>query len=121
MDVKINETGKIESLSIIDRKSGVNWVADLIGNAGAFNDDQFGWGEENQIRTCDQETYDWWANYIAATERADDFRAELEEEYGYDAVRDALEEVLYGAEFNDVPAYTMQALEEFKAAQEAAQ
>lgn len=121
MDVKINETGKIEVLGLIDRSSGVNWIEGFIGNAGAFNDGQFGWDEEAEIRTCDQATYDWWAEYIAATEEADEMRAELTDEYGSDVIEPVVWAALEGVEFNDIPSYTIQALAEFKAAQEATQ
>ena len=36
MDVKIIETGEMESLSIID--NGINWINDLMGNHEALPD-----------------------------------------------------------------------------------
>jgi hypothetical protein len=112
MQVRINETSKIEELVIIDRKSGVNWVSDMIGNDG-----QFGYDSDAEIRTCDQETYDWWSAYISATEEADDRLAEVSEIYGSDLVQEYIWAALEGVEFNDIPAAQMQALDYFVAEQ----
>jgi N-methylhydantoinase B/oxoprolinase/acetone carboxylase alpha subunit len=117
MQVRINETSKIEELVIIERKSGVNWVSDMIGNVGAFNDGQFGYDSDAEIRTCDQETYDWWSAYISATEEADDRLAEVSEIYGSDVVQPYIWSALEGAEFSDIPATQMQALDNFVAEQ----
>ena len=38
MNVQIIETGEVKRLAIIDAQTGVNWVADLVGNAGGFPD-----------------------------------------------------------------------------------
>lgn len=68
MNVQITETGERKQLAIVDAQSGVNWVADLIGNSGAMNDGQFVWGDEADAYLCNQETYDWWAQYIRDAE-----------------------------------------------------
>lgn len=73
MNVKIQETGKIETLGIIDPNSGVDWINDLIGNANALNDGQFVWSDEDDAYIANQDTYDWWAQYI------DDTNATLED------------------------------------------
>jgi len=116
MDVRINETGKIESLVITDRSSGVNWAADLVGNAGAFDDGQFVYDDDAEIRTCDQATFDWWRDYIAATERADDRVEDLAAEFGRNKIRDVVASACDGAEFSDIPSATIAALDEFAAA-----
>lgn len=84
MDVKIKETGKIESLRIIDPGNGVNWVTDLIGNTGAFNDGQFTWSEEDNAYIADQDTYDWWAGYISDADQTESDVTELAEKLGID-------------------------------------
>lgn len=68
MNIKIQETGKIEELNTIDSESGTNWTADLIGNAGAISDGQFEWSEEDDAYLASQDTFDWWNKYIADME-----------------------------------------------------
>lgn len=77
MNVKIAETGKIETLGIIDSKSGVNWVQDLIGNTGALHDGQFVWSEDDNAYIATQGTFDWWAKYISDSNSTDEEVAEL--------------------------------------------
>lgn len=74
MKIKIMESGERKELSISD-ETGVNWVQDLIGNTGALHDGQFSWSSEDDAFLASQDTYDWWAKYIADCEATD---AELE-------------------------------------------
>ena len=85
MKVQIIETGKVEKLVIIDRKTGVNWAADLLGNADAYSSGQWGWNAEDEIRTCTQSEYDWWIGYIDAYEQAQEKYHDLRERF--DALR----------------------------------
>lgn len=80
MKVKIRETGKIEDLSITS--NGVNWVNDLVGNAGAFDDGQFVYEYDEDVYVADQTTFDWWAGYIADTNQTDREIAELSAKIG---------------------------------------
>jgi hypothetical protein len=68
MKIKIKQTGEIKRLDIYDRQTGVNWAQDLIGNTGALIDGQFVWSDEDDAYLADQNTYDWWAQYIADSE-----------------------------------------------------
>jgi len=115
MDVKIKETGKIESLGIIDRSSGVNWVTDLIGNTGALSDGQFAWSEEDNAYITDQDTYDWWAEYISDTEQTESDVTETAEKLGID------ESVIWerihndvGNDYDDHRSSALRAIEEIK-------
>lgn len=72
MNIKINETGEIKTLSIIDSKTGVNWAQDLIGNAGAFSEGEFEWSEDDNAYLADEVTYEWWAEYIADSQTTQD-------------------------------------------------
>lgn len=85
MNVKIKETGKIENLSIIDRNTGVDWVNDLIGNAGALSDGQFEWSEEDDAYLVSQAEYDWWSLYISDTYTTEEEVEALADELGIDA------------------------------------
>ena len=84
MKVKL-ETGEVKELSIIDPESGVNWVGDLIGNAGSFVDGQFVWSEEDDAYLATTETYDWWAKYIEDQEQTERDMEELADELGMSA------------------------------------
>lgn len=81
MKVKIRETGKIEDLSI-KSENGVNWVNDLVGNAGALDDGQFVYEYDEDVYLADQATFDWWAGYIADTNQTDREIAELSAKIG---------------------------------------
>ncbi len=89
MDVRIRETGEIKGLNIVDA-NGISWVTDLIGNAGALTDGQFVHDDspDNEYGyVADQETYDWWKNYIDGQNRTNDDIDELAsqlEDAGYD-------------------------------------
>ena len=55
-----------EELSIIDYKTGMDWIVDLLGNAGIHKD------AETDAVTMDREEFDWWVEYIngyVSTER----------------------------------------------------
>jgi len=70
MNVQIKETGQKVTLNIIDDNE-IDWTNDLIGNAGALHDGQFTWSDEDNAYIADQDTYDWWSNYIRDTDATD--------------------------------------------------
>ncbi len=72
MKIKIRETAETKTLAIRNRDTGIDWTQDLIGNAGAFADGQFVWSDEDDAHLCDQETYDWWDQYINDYETTED-------------------------------------------------
>lgn len=84
MNVIITETNEVKSLGIIDNNSGVNWVQDLIGNAGALSDGQFTYDDEANAYIATQDTYDWWQNYITDSNTTAQEVEELAAELGID-------------------------------------
>jgi len=67
MKIRILETGEIEELSLIDPKSGVDWIRDLMGNHDAVP-----LIDEKTDEYCmDQENFDWWDNLITSYQVAD--------------------------------------------------
>lgn len=80
MDVIINETGAREDISYVvyhyddnykaGYRNGIDITYDFIGNGGAFGRD-FLWDDEAEAWCCDAETYQWWADVIAAHEALD--------------------------------------------------
>jgi hypothetical protein len=115
MNVKIKETGKIGTLSIIDRESGVNWVQDLIGNTGALHDGRFTWSEEDNAYLVDQAEYDWWAKYIADQERTEQEVEALADELDIDAdiIWERIEENT-GGDYEDHRGQAIQAMNDIR-------
>ncbi|MCK5612886.1 hypothetical protein KAR91_64025 [Candidatus Pacearchaeota archaeon] len=68
MEIKIKETGEIESLGIVDPKTGVNWINDLMGNHNALpdNDDVTGYYSMSQT------DFDWWDDLVSRLSAAED-------------------------------------------------
>lgn len=111
MDITIKETGESKTLSIIDPRTGVNWVQDFIGNTGALNDGQFRYDDETGSYECTQETYDWWVKVADEHETLSSRIEELAADYG----REAVETVVLSVNANDLetePAMINQALDE---------
>ena len=84
MKLYIKETGAIETLSIIDQKTGSNYIADFVGNTGAFAR-EFEKTDKADF-AISQADYDWWAKVVADNQALEYRIAELVEEYGYDRV-----------------------------------
>lgn len=91
MKLYIKETGAIETLSIIDPKTGSDYIADFIGNTGAF-DREFSKTDKADF-AISQEDYKWWAKVVADNQALEYRIAELAEEYGYDRVMTVLQGV----------------------------
>ena len=88
MKLYIKETGAIETLSIIDPKTGCDYIADFIGNTGAFEREFEKTDKADYaIRRID---YAWWAKVVADNQALEWRIMRLVEEYGYDRVMTAL-------------------------------
>ena len=90
MKLYIKETGKIETLSIIDPKTGCDYIFDFVGNTGAFDREFEKTDNENVDFAISQADYDWWAKVVADNQALDYRIAELVAEHGYDRVMDAV-------------------------------
>lgn len=111
MKIIINETNTIESLEIIDPCTGIDWIKDFIGNAGALSDGQFEWDDEQDAYLCDQATFDWWEKVVLDNENLENRIYALRQQYGDDAVDSAI----MAAGSNDLEShagYLNQALDE---------
>jgi hypothetical protein len=64
MNIKVKETGEMVELEIRD-ENNIDWVNDLIGNAGAMNDGQFEIEPEGDFYIAEKETVEWWQKYIS--------------------------------------------------------
>ena len=99
LNVKIKETGDTETLSLIDPKTGCNYIADFIGNTGAFYREFERIEDENgTYYLITQDDYDWWSNVIAMQEKSDVLQVEFLENHSYDD----LLELLSKADYNDL-------------------
>lgn len=91
MNIIIKETGKEKSLSIIDPRTGVDFIQDFIGNHGALIDGQFVFDEDRDAWVCDQETYDWWVKVVNDNQALNDRIYELENELGSETVQNVVQ------------------------------
>lgn len=73
MNVTIIETGKNETLSITDPKSGMDWTNDLLGNHGALPE----YNDETDSYHMSQDDYEWWSDLIERYQTADNRYHEL--------------------------------------------
>lgn len=96
MRVKIKETGEIKDLGIIDPKTGVNYVADFIGNTGALGK-EFLYNEDEEYYEALQDDVEWWENVIEAHEHIDDVLMVMSEDLPeeiYDDIHDRVQDSL---------------------------
>lgn len=89
MKLYIKDNGAIETLAIIDPKTGCDYIFDFVGNTGAF-DREFEKTDENADFAISQVDYDWWAKVVADNQALEYRIAELVAKYGYDRVMDAV-------------------------------
>lgn len=109
---RIKETGKIETLEMIDPKSGCCWLGDAVSDDNTIKpfgcDDDYD-GDEADF-DCNQESFDWWAEYAPKYQAADERWYELKKTATGDTVDYMENDLLYlGAEFNEY-AYALDAL-----------
>ena len=113
MNIIIKETLAVETLSIIDPKSGVDYISDFIGNQGALSDGQFTWNDEKHAFECDQDTFDWWDKVVAEHQALGYRIQELAEEHGAEAVHNAyVEHERSHVDLEDLPHAINSALDE---------
>jgi hypothetical protein len=111
LKVRIQETGELKELTMVDATNGVDMVGDFIGNSGAFIDGQFVLDEEvdddglyvcDDTYVCSQETFDWWKRIIrevkTAEEIKNDFTSRIYDKYEYEAAQ-KIESELYNESF----------------------
>ena len=115
MQVRIIETGEIETLAIY--ANGCNWVADLIGNHDGFGKDtscQFKAMDDEElglVYETSQANFDWWEDCIAGIEYKDRVAASYAEKHGREAVCEVLLQV-GGYDLEDQARAEVAALEE---------
>lgn len=85
MNILIEKTQKIETLSLIDPKTGIDYIADFIGQ---YIDtmDEFCWDDENNAYICTKESFLWWSKVVADNQALEYRIHYLKEKHGYEAV-----------------------------------
>lgn len=109
MELYIKDTGAIETLAIIDPKTGCDYIFDFVGNTGAF-DREFEATDENADFAISQADYDWWAKVVADNQALEYRIAELAAEHGYDHVMDVVTSI--SSDLEDYAAAANAALDE---------
>ena len=90
MEIVIKETGAVETLLLIDSKTGCDWFNDLVGNHDGYNDDpEYGFAKEKDEDGLDtgrfvtsQENCDWWENIVSNMEDLERRVENLRMEFG---------------------------------------
>ena len=90
MKLFIKETGAIETLAIIDPKTGCDYIFDFVGNTGAFDREFEKTDDENADFAISQADYDWWTKVVTDNQALEYRIAELVEEHGYGRVMDVV-------------------------------
>ncbi len=111
MKIIIKETSAVETLSLIDPKSGVDYIYDFIGRTGALNDGQFEWDADHDAYVCDQETFDWWRDVVEANQVLEYRIDALAKEHGLEKVYEVINE-LDSVDLEDHAAHINRALDE---------
>ncbi len=85
--IMIEETKKVEEITIIDPKSGLDWSADFIGNNIVNPEYEYVESEDDDLMVMSQEDFDWWAELAERWGKADE------------AVKDFFDNLDYGPEW----------------------
>lgn len=108
MQVIIKETNQAATLTLIDRKTGVNYVADYIGNTGALGREFERIGDDWYIS---QDDFDWWDAVIAKQQQSNDLQAEYLETHSYDELIELLKQ-LPACDLEDLVSQEIELLQE---------
>lgn len=110
MELYIKDTGAIETLAIIDPKTGCDYIFDFVGNTGAFDREFEATDNENADFAISQADYDWWAKVVADNQALEYRIAELAAEHGYERVMDVVTSI--SSDLEDYAAAANTALDE---------
>jgi hypothetical protein len=91
LHITISDTGESKTLSIIDPKTGIDYIADFVGNHGALDNGDFTDDDGEGVYTCNRETFEWWSTVIADCQQLDERLHQLTNQHGIEAVMAALD------------------------------
>jgi len=92
MKIIIKETNETKMLSIIDPKTGLDWISDFVGNTGATSDGQFEWNDDLDAYVCDKYTYEWWEKLTTSAQKAGNRLYEIRIASGDNAANEIIED-----------------------------
>jgi hypothetical protein len=92
MKILNTTTGLIESLSIIDPKTGLDWTQDFLGN----NEAKMNYNDDTEMYEMDGDDMEWWKNVIEKYQANDNRIAEIESGLEWDDL-EAFRNGLYDA------------------------
>lgn len=100
LNVLIKQTNQVKSLSIIDPKTGIDYITDFIGNTGAFGR-EFETIEHNEAEYQTSEgDFEWWENVVEIAQEADNLIFE-----NSDKITDEVREELDNIDTSDIDTY----------------
>lgn len=113
MKVKIKETGEIRELSVVDPRTGVDWIQDFVGNAGALIDGQFT-AQDDGTYVASKGTFEWWEKAANEHQAMDERIEELSDLYGSDVITNIVS-LVADVDLEDLPSVVNRELDEFEA------
>lgn len=111
LNVLIKETNQVKSLSIIDPKNGVDYIADFIGNTGAFGREFQKIEHDEADYSATQADFEWWENVVKITQEADNLIFE-----NSNKITDEVREELDNINESDIDIYNEKRLDIIKEA-----
>ena len=112
MDIKIIETGELVELTLIDPKTGLCWINDLMGNSDELPD----YDDEENAYPMTQVDLGWWKELTEAYQAADNRKNELLNDLTgdkYDVAFAAFEAI--NGDLEDYPRFLDQVCDEIEA------
>jgi hypothetical protein len=103
MAAKILVDGQIVELSIIDPKTGVDWIEDLLGNHDIGAD-------EEGFYAMEEEEYEWWVHHVERHQEAEYALHEVSSEMSEQELVE-IREIAGGVDLEDYPDTVFWAIE----------
>ena len=105
MNIQIIETSARETLSILDPKSGMDFIQDLMGNHDALPD----YNDDLDAYEMTQADFDWWLDLTARYEKQDHRMHKIRKDADdRDAFDSAWESYNASNDLDDLPSYMEQ-------------
>lgn len=104
MEIVIKETGAVETLLLIDSKTGCDWFNDLVGNHDGFGDDPDGKfvkeTDEDGLDTgryiTSKDNFYWWEDIVCQIDDVNNRIDNLKNEFGVERVDEVVYQCNYG-------------------------
>jgi hypothetical protein len=111
MKIKIIESQEVLELSIIDPRTGINWINDFCNSPEEFIPADI-YSETGEDYECTRDAFDWWLDVAKRYEKADFRLCDLQAEYGRDALAEFIEDACC-CDLEDMSNYLNQAMDDF--------